>query len=288
MIEFYKNQQTFGLEKYFIEIEEWINPSDNSKENGLPLVIEAEEGVGKKTLLVKWMQYHQERSTQEFKDVIITHFGSAGGTNSNYFYAIYRILIKLREAFNINLKVELLEQKLVKNFEYWLRLCSQKATSSVVYDGKVVLIVEGLESFKDMGSNQESNIKFWFPKTFPKNIKVITTAAKNSKAYTYLKKIGCKIIQLRSDKQMMGDKITAMDSRNYFCTTEHRDKILSVVNGRIKIGKISSLFMKTTLACFTPYVSKGIIHEGEVDSQTIQEILSKLNIQDLRDLADTE
>ena len=75
----------------------------------MPLVIEAEEGVGKKTLLVKWMLYHQETSTQDFKDVVITHFASAGGTNSNYFYAIYRILIKLREAFNINQKVELLE-----------------------------------------------------------------------------------------------------------------------------------------------------------------------------------
>jgi len=129
------------------------------------------------------MQYHHETSSRDFKDVMITHFASAGGTNSNYFYAIYRILIKLREAFNINQKVELLEKKLVKNFNYWLELCSRKAASSVVYDGIVVLIIEGLESFKDLGSNVESNIKFWLPKTFPKNIKVITTAAKSSKAY---------------------------------------------------------------------------------------------------------
>jgi hypothetical protein len=47
-----------------------------------------------------------------------------GGNNSNYFYAIYRILVKLRELLNIGQKVELLEEKLRKYFAYWLDVCN--------------------------------------------------------------------------------------------------------------------------------------------------------------------
>ena len=177
---------------------------------------------------------------------------------------------------------------MVKNFNYWLELCSQKAASSVVYDGKVILVIEGLESFKDLGSNVESNIKFWLPKTFPKNIKVITTAAKNSKAYKYLKKNGCHTIKLRSDSQMLGDKITALDNRQYFCTLEHRDHVFAIINQRIREKKISSLFMKTTIACFAPYASKGIINYGEVDPLVVQKILAQLDFSQIENLMETD
>lgn len=265
LIEFYKNQQTFGLEKYFIEIEKWLNTDVEEDEENLPLVIEAEEGVGKKTLLVKWIQHHQNAVRQDFEDIIITHFASAGGNNSNSFYAIYRILIKLRDAFNINQKVELLEEKIRKNFNYWLELCSQKADNSVVYDGKVVLIIEGLESFKDFDTGIESNIKFWLPKTFPKNIKVITTAAKGSKSYKYLRKIGCKIIELRADPQMLANKIVALETRSFFCLESHKDKIFAIINDKIERKDISSLFMKITISCLCPYASSGIINSAEIN-----------------------
>ena len=38
---------------------------------------------------------------KKYPDLSITHFASAYGDNKNYIYAIYRILVKLREAFNI-------------------------------------------------------------------------------------------------------------------------------------------------------------------------------------------
>lgn len=70
----------------------------NTVEDNKPLVIQAEGGVGKKTLLVKWFEYHQQLNKARSKnDLIILHFATTGGNNSNYYYAIYRILIKLRE-----------------------------------------------------------------------------------------------------------------------------------------------------------------------------------------------
>ena len=51
------------MEKYFIEIEDWLakKPSD---EDNVPLIIEADEGVGKKTLLVKWIHYHLKANSK--------------------------------------------------------------------------------------------------------------------------------------------------------------------------------------------------------------------------------
>lgn len=231
----------------------------------MPLVIEAEEGVGKKTLLVKWIQYHENSVKQDFDDIIIPHFASAGGNNSNSFYAIYRILIKLRDVFNINQKVELLEEKIRKNFNYWLELCSQKADSSVVYDGKVILIIEGLESFKDFDTGTESNIKFWLPKTFPKNIKVVTTAAKGSKSYKYLKNIGCKVIELRSNSKMLSNKVHSLENRIFFCTKSHKEKVFKILNEKIENKEISSMFLKIVISSFCPYLSEGLLNAEDVD-----------------------
>ena len=107
-------------------IEEWLN-MDTPTQDNKPLLIEAEPGAGKKTLLVKWYEYHQSlNGNRRNNDLMILHFATTGGNNSNYFYAIYRILIKLREELNIDQKVELHDEKLRKYFAYWLDVCNQR------------------------------------------------------------------------------------------------------------------------------------------------------------------
>jgi len=63
IIEYYNRRKTQDLENYFIQIEEWLN-RDVSAYDNKPLIIDTDVGVEKKTLLVKWMAYHQE-STQK-------------------------------------------------------------------------------------------------------------------------------------------------------------------------------------------------------------------------------
>jgi hypothetical protein len=114
-------------------------------------------------------------------DLIILHFATTGGNNSNYYYAIYRILIKLREELNIGQKVELHEEKLRNYFAYWLDVCDQKIERQVIENvdkifSKIILVFEGIDYFVDRGTNKEGNISFWLPKYFPKNVKVIVTA----------------------------------------------------------------------------------------------------------------
>lgn len=126
-------------------IEEWLNMESEHQEDNKPLVIQADGGVGKKTLLVKWFEYHESIKTNRNNDLIILHFATTGGNNSNYFYAIYRILIKLREELNIGQKVELHEEKLRKYFSYWLDVCNQRIENQAIknvetqYD-KIILV----------------------------------------------------------------------------------------------------------------------------------------------------
>jgi len=128
LISFIIFRDTNHLDKYFIEIEQFLNlPIQNSSENK-PLIIQTKEGFGRKTLLVKWMEYHQMNNKQNYpiQDIILPFFSTVCEKNSNYFYAIYRFLIQLREKLNVKQKVELLEDKLRKYFGYWLGVCTRK------------------------------------------------------------------------------------------------------------------------------------------------------------------
>ncbi len=108
-------------------IEQWLKSEKESPEDNTPLFIQAQGGVGKKTVLTKWYEYHQSlQNPKKRDDLTILNFATTGGNNSNYYYAIYRILIKLREELNIKQKVELHQEKLRKYFAYWLDVCSQR------------------------------------------------------------------------------------------------------------------------------------------------------------------
>lgn len=136
--------------------------------------------------------------------MVLLHFGSIGGNNTNYFQAIYRLLIRLREALKIKQKVELLEEKIRKFFAYWLDVCSNELEKQLVVNetteiystqepivDRIIIVIEGIENFLDADTGKESNIAFWLPKSFPRNIKVIVTTNSQSEALDYFTKIGC-------------------------------------------------------------------------------------------------
>jgi hypothetical protein len=60
------------------------------------------------------------------------HFASSGSNNCNYFYSLYRIIIRLREAFKLKQNVDLLEENIRKFFAYWLNLCSSEVERQLV------------------------------------------------------------------------------------------------------------------------------------------------------------
>jgi hypothetical protein len=61
----------------------------------------------------------------------------------------------------------------------------------LAYSDKIIIVIEGIENFLDADTGRESNIAFWLPRNFPKNIKVIVTTTSSSEALAYFTKIGC-------------------------------------------------------------------------------------------------
>jgi len=51
---------------------------------------------------------------------------------------------------------------------------------------KIVIIIEGVDQFIDSETGKEANIAFWLPECFPKNVKIIVTAAKGSESLEHL------------------------------------------------------------------------------------------------------
>ncbi|CAD8176209.1 unnamed protein product [Paramecium pentaurelia] len=292
VMEYYKNQQTSGLDKHFLKIEEWLDQDVKGKQN-LPLVIEAEDGVGKKTLLVKWIGYHNANKKGRYQDIIIPHFAMVGGNNSNYFYAIYRILVKLRELLNIGQKVELLEEKLRKYFAYWLDICNSHIENQILKEAKtlynrVILIFEGVNHFVDQGNGipKEANVSFWLPQFFPSRIKVILTASKNSGAMQYLQKINAQIIQIKVEPKIIEKMIETHKKRKTFLSDSLKDKLLNILS-QTKC-EMSSIFCKTFLSLLIPYPSVGIIGESDVRPEAIETLVSQIDMSKLQEVTSLE
>lgn len=83
------------------------------------------------------------------------HFASNGSNDSNYFYSLYQIIIKLKEYLKLNQGVDLLEENIRKFFAYWLDLASSEVEkqqiiycSQEIYQ-KIVIVIEAVDRFTD-------------------------------------------------------------------------------------------------------------------------------------------
>ncbi|CAD8209657.1 unnamed protein product [Paramecium pentaurelia] len=280
IVEYYKNQQASGLDRYFLEIESWLE-EDKTLHTNTPLVLEADDGIGKKTLLVKWMEYHARNKKGRYPDFIIPHFATQSGKNSNYYYAIYRILIKLREALNIKQKVELLEEKLRRYFQYWLEICSRQLEQQIIngapiiYD-KVILVFEGIDNFREiLDMHREANVNFWLPKYFPSNIKVIVTAERQSASMKLLKP-DCHVIPIVSDKIVM--KQTVNHHLGKHLLIQNPQNILDIFIQLSYKVRNQPVFVRSYFSVFIPYPSEGVVEQEEIDQSIVEQILQPLNL----------
>jgi len=281
-MEYYRQQHIQGLEGYFHQIEQWLKDKPARDTDNKPLLLSIQDEVMVKTLLVKWIEYRSHlKTSQAFPDVVISHFASTGGNNSNYFYTIYRILIKLRETFNIKQKVELVEEKIRRNFSYWLDLCQQRMENSVVYDGQVIIIIEGINNFVEFDTKLESEIKFWLPKYFPKRIRIIVTSEPSNKNFKYLAKKGCQIIEIHPQTEFISDAINELNQKNYIMPKRYVDNFLEFLQKKAETDQLDRTSTKAIAATFCPYETKGILTKSQVSLDKVEAILSPLDLPSL-------
>ena len=272
-------------------IEEWLNMEVQPEDNK-PLVIEADRGVGKKTLLVKWYEYHQSLNNRRNNDLVLLHFATTGGNNSNYFYALYRMLIKLREELNIDQKVELHDEKLRKYFAYWLDVCDQRIENQAIKNldihyNKIILVFEGIDYFLDKNNGREGNIAFWLPKIFPKNVKVIVTADKDSESMKYFSKLDCHRVTMPTDIAVMRTMIKSHFDKELCVEGNIRNELMWILEENIKKPEATSLYAKVYMNCLLPEKPHGIdLSEGSL--KKLQECLGKIDKKQISNIKNVE
>lgn len=93
MLDHYQSKKVWpGQEKHTIKINGWLE-DDSDK----PLVFKTEPGCGMKTILGQWERgVRQSNHNRKEKILTIMHFASGGSNDSNYFYSLYQIIIRLK------------------------------------------------------------------------------------------------------------------------------------------------------------------------------------------------
>lgn len=160
-----------------------------------------------------------ETCQKEFKDVIIPNFITSAPNEYSANYIIYKIIIRLREIFNIRRKLDLSEEKLRTNFYYWLDLASRKIKKLKYFDGDLVIVIEGANYICDHDRHVETSLKFWLPKTLPDRVRLILTLNDDSYNFDYLKKINCRFLELRSSEDTKLSIINSYKARSFFAVS---------------------------------------------------------------------
>ena len=210
---------------------------------------------------------------------MITHFASMGGNSCNYSYAIYTLLIKLREAFNINQKVELVEETLRKFFYYWLDLCSRKMKENVIYDGNVIVVLEGIENFYDPETKSESSLKFWLPKNLPENVRFIVTASPDSKSAEALRDMGSAVIPILTERSVIRswmDSVKTKPKNELLVEEGIVRKLVQLVDNKLDNGQVKMIYVKALMSLLAPKVYVGIEDEAQ-ERQLLSSTLNKLD-----------
>lgn len=143
------NYQEYLYEKQYLEVEDFIYSSIGKKEDNKPLTLVFNNDKESRHFVTSYVSYHQKQNEEGCRNIIIPYFTSSEGAMSNYCQAIYNFIVKLRERLNINQKVELVEEKLRKYFPYQLEICHETIKQQVFEDVKIILIIEGVDRFRD-------------------------------------------------------------------------------------------------------------------------------------------
>lgn len=165
--------------------------------------------------MAQWIQRHITKSAKEYCDVIVPNFVTYMPNEASSNYIIYKLIIKIREIFNIRRKLDLSEEKLRMNFYYWLDLASRKIKKLKYFDGDLIIVIEGVNFITDSDRNLETSLKFWLPKLLPERVRLIISLSDSSYNIEYLRKINCRFLELRSNNEIIRTLYSSFESRKF-------------------------------------------------------------------------
>lgn len=138
-------------------------------------------------------------------------------------------------------------------------------------------MIEGLSHFTEFESRRESEIKFWLPKYFPKNIRVIITVDKNKPSYANLIKRGCQILEIGKNPFESKDLFLTLEKRSFLMPPDYVKDFLANLKEKGEDCNLERTSMKTLVAVFCPYETPGIFSKDMADMPKVSSILSSLD-----------
>lgn len=268
------------------QIEDWLK-DDNTTSPNTALVVTSGSCQGKKVLISEWIEQHLKNSKKEYPDVIIPNFVTYLSNENSPNSIIYKIIIKIREIFNIRQRLELSEEKLRINFYYWLDLASRKIKNLKYFDGDLIIVIEGVNYISDQDKHNESSLKFWLPRILPDRVKLILTISKQSHNIEYLKKIDCKFLDLQLQSDAQNHLIELYATQEFLSPDEYNREIIPQIKSKIaQHDKNSELlfYSKLLFSCLLPVQNSSVIDVSDDAINVIRKFFqNQTNIAAIKD-----
>ena len=231
-----------GLNEQLAKMKQVIN---DPKQGSKPLVLISKREEGKKLLLIKWMQAHLKESRKVYKDVLVANFVTNTHNDLNSNHVLHRIMVKIKQVFNLKRGVDFRENNLRKNFNNWLHLVSDKIRAKTFFDGDLIIVIEGVNLFVEQNHGWENDLKFWLPRELPPRVKIILTIEEGSHNIAYLQKIGCKFLPLETDKATRLEFAKSFREGKFLASSEFGEELLNLVSKKVEEEKVTSGFIKS-------------------------------------------
>ena len=117
---------------------------------------------------------------------------------------------------------------------------------------KIILVFEGIDYFLDKNNGREGNIAFWLPRIFPKNVKVIVTADRDSESMKYFNKLECHRVSMPSDVGVMRGMVKSHFEKELCVEGSIKNELMAMLEENIKKPEVTSLYVKVYMNCLLP------------------------------------
>ena len=227
-------------------------------------------------MLTHWIQRHVKNNKKEYADVLVPNFVTYLSNDNSPNAIIYKIIIRIREIFNIRQRLELSEEKLRINFYYWLDLASRKMKNLKYFDGDLVIIIEGVNCITDQDKHTESSLKFWLPRVLPDRVKLILSISDESHNLEYLRKIGCRFLDLKINREIQReimDLYATKENSNSNTLTQEINACIREKMESLKNEFVNLILPKTLFSCFLPLRLKEEPFNFEAGMRVVEKVL---------------
>ena len=144
-----------GRQEYFDRLDAHV------ASNVPPLVVLGESGGGKSALLSNWALRYREQHPADF---LLLHFIGASPDSANAIGLLRRIMLELKQRFDLTDEIPAEPAKIREAFPNWL--------TQVAGRSRIVLVLDALNQLEDLDNAPDLG---WLPRVFPKYCRVIVS-----------------------------------------------------------------------------------------------------------------